>query len=418
MTAQGLPHGPRSTIGAGAWGYVISACWLWVAYVHVIRAPYHGAVQAVARSTWAGGTLGLVLAMSTELGGFRRADALLLALSLGLAAVAGSLTVWRLVAARATLVKFSLLPNAALSERRLHRFFDDEAVDVVVRSVGFLSLGAPDPDWVQAALSAVGHAQHVEPESVPLLNALAMAQAYMSESLVSARSTLSKVDINRCGFVNRVHSLMTEAVLGEMKGAQGDELDLTSYVELQERLKMVLQWHRDTAESLRDVWKIALRNRVGVSTITKMLHRVDGRERQAEMQYRNILQRYPTNARLLRAYGVFIQTVRGNIAAGNKYIQVRCECLPGGVSSRLGRAAGTRDEPLSPGYALIGMWQDASLAVAAGGGPAGAGAGREGQGRPGRAGGGQHPVPVPHQREPGGCQEGHGAVQLALPCRR
>lgn len=119
----------------------------------------------------------------------------------------------------------------------------------------------------------------------------------------------------------RIITLMLETALSEMKTGQGDELDLTSYLEVQGRIKSALRAHKDTLEALRDVWKLAVRSRVGMHSIQKMFYRIHVRERFADTQYRLLLQRHPTNAHLLRAYGVWLQGVKANLAGGSKYMQ-------------------------------------------------------------------------------------------------
>lgn len=292
-------------------------------YVHVVRVPFHGRAHGIARATWAGAVLGLFTAVAAKGSGASEAQTLLAALFPFTGAAAGAGAWLRLRAAYRIAVKFSELGRDVVPEREVHKFMDDEHADLVMRAVAWRGATAKTDPVSGGAVAAVAHAEHVHFRTATATILLAVAQAYLVGSVAMARSTLAKVDMAKASLLEIIMLLTLETALGEARDGAGNELDLASALELQQRVGNAHKSHKETLEALRDTWKLCIRSRVGPIGVQRVLMRIEARESHADMQYRLLLQRYSTHPTLLRSYGVFLQTLKGSTAAGARYIQVR-----------------------------------------------------------------------------------------------
>lgn len=326
--------------GSGDVSFIIQAlAWFWIAYIHVLRAPYTGFVHPMARSLIAGGLFCAFVAASSQARNQNSPanETLMAVLAPVLGAAAALLTAARLLVARRTASKFASLPRDALVDRKAHFFVDAEELEVLMRSVkpasmdreqddaeedgDPLKLALRDTQLARGAFNAVGHSHALHFDNACSTNALAVSQGFLMGNVSGARLTLAKGEA-KASFAERIHALQIDAALTEIKGALGgDNLDLTSYVELQRRISAAIKTHRETLEAIRDVWRLGLRSRVGLASIHKMLKRAHLREKLAETQYKALLQAYPTNSQILSAYSQFLRGVRGNISGGAKYLQ-------------------------------------------------------------------------------------------------
>ncbi|KXZ49202.1 hypothetical protein GPECTOR_22g792 [Gonium pectorale] len=95
--------------------------------------------------------------------------------------------------------------------------------------------------------------------------------------------------------------------------AAGGPVDLISYVEL------VTRAHKDALIAIRNFWALLLRSNVEVRKISRQLQRIEVAVKSAERAYRGVLSRHSKNARLVRLYGKFLETVKLDPWAASKW---------------------------------------------------------------------------------------------------
>lgn len=178
-------------------GAVLAAlCWLWITYVHVIRVPFIGHMHALARSFVSGALFGLFVILVAWTGGASVPVAKGLSLSLipAFGAAAAVLTFLRIGKARHVAARFSIIARGGPPGKKMHRFMDEESLEVIMRSaVPFSPSLEADPELVSGAATAVAHAQLHHFDGATTLINLSVAQAFLGASLVSARSTIARV---------------------------------------------------------------------------------------------------------------------------------------------------------------------------------------------------------------------------------
>ncbi|GIL45019.1 hypothetical protein Vafri_2438, partial [Volvox africanus] len=109
--------------------------------------------------------------------------------------------------------------------------------------------------------------------------------------------------------------------LQRMSSARGGEsgVDLVSYVEYQKNHRLVIRAHKDALIATRTFWQVLLHNHVRFTALAAALNEIERTVLKAEAAYKMVLSRYPTNSKLARTYGRFLENVVNNPWKAAKY---------------------------------------------------------------------------------------------------
>ncbi|EFJ49262.1 phosphate acetyltransferase [Volvox carteri f. nagariensis] len=109
--------------------------------------------------------------------------------------------------------------------------------------------------------------------------------------------------------------------LQRLSSARGGEsgVDLVSYVEYQKNHRLVIRAHKDALIATRTFWQVLLHNHVRFTALAAALNEIERTVLKAESAYKMVLSRYPTNAKLARTYGRFLENVVNNPWKAAKY---------------------------------------------------------------------------------------------------
>lgn len=69
-------------------------------------------------------------------------------------------------------------------------------------------------------------------------------------------------------------------------------------------------YHKASLVATRDFWRLLTRDRVPLDRLGHSFKRMDEMESKAEATYKLVLDRYPSNAKLLRSYGKFLESIK------------------------------------------------------------------------------------------------------------
>ncbi|KAG2501688.1 hypothetical protein HYH03_000190 [Edaphochlamys debaryana] len=106
----------------------------------------------------------------------------------------------------------------------------------------------------------------------------------------------------------------------KVSGANGQgAVDLVSYVEFQRNHRLVVKAHREALMAMRSFWGLLLHTNVNFNQLSRALHRIEISVKAAERAYRMVLSRHSSNARLVRLYGRFLETVKFDPWAASKW---------------------------------------------------------------------------------------------------
>ncbi|GFR50532.1 hypothetical protein Agub_g12802 [Astrephomene gubernaculifera] len=101
-------------------------------------------------------------------------------------------------------------------------------------------------------------------------------------------------------------------------GGEGG-VDLVSYVEYQKNHRLVIRAHKDALIATRTFWQVLLHHHVRFTALASALNEIERTVLKAEAAYKMVLSRYPTNAKLARTYGRFLENVVNNPWKAAKY---------------------------------------------------------------------------------------------------
>lgn len=69
-------------------------------------------------------------------------------------------------------------------------------------------------------------------------------------------------------------------------------------------------YHKASLVATRDFWRLLTRDRVPLDRLGHSFSRMDEMESKAEATYKIVLDRYPSNAKLLRSYAKFLESIK------------------------------------------------------------------------------------------------------------
>lgn len=74
--------------------------------------------------------------------------------------------------------------------------------------------------------------------------------------------------------------------------------------------RALLVYHKASLVATRDFWRLLTREVIPMERLGHSFKRIDEMELMAEKTYKLVLDRYPTNAKLLKSYGKFLEHVK------------------------------------------------------------------------------------------------------------
>ncbi|GAB4820337.1 hypothetical protein N2152v2_007383 [Parachlorella kessleri] len=106
----------------------------------------------------------------------------------------------------------------------------------------------------------------------------------------------------------------------EKRGATTDGgSDLQSYAEFQTNYKALLEVHRQALKTTRTFWRQLCRKDVSFADLTSSFSSMEAAEKHADKTFKFVLDRYPNSAKLLHAYGTYLESVKNQPSHGARY---------------------------------------------------------------------------------------------------
>ncbi|KAG2430818.1 hypothetical protein HXX76_009794 [Chlamydomonas incerta] len=206
----------------------------------------------------------------------------------------------------------------------IHKFEDAREVEVVLRNTRqWLDEDTPDPDSVKLgeAIVKAGLAQLSNNPQMFIL-----FSSYLIDVQGSYQSGLTQLQVAKKqspGILERFAIFSreqehTQKASGANGGA-GAAVDLVSYVEFQRSHRLVTRAHKEALMAMRAFWGLLMHSNVNFIKLTKAMNRIEVTVRVAERAYRGVLTRHSTNARLVRLYGRFLESVKFDPWAASKW---------------------------------------------------------------------------------------------------
>ncbi|GIL56338.1 hypothetical protein Vafri_11716 [Volvox africanus] len=136
----------------------------------------------------------------------------------------------------------------------------------------------------------------------------------------AARTQLQLVGKQMPNVVERYQVFCTNEASKRLKDSQEVGMDLQAYIEFKRNIRAVLRVHKEVLLQQSELWRLCMRSTLKVAQLDGALEALDLASARADRVYRRVLERYPTNGKLLRCYGKFLENVlHDQIAASRAY---------------------------------------------------------------------------------------------------
>ncbi|EFJ46271.1 hypothetical protein VOLCADRAFT_93382 [Volvox carteri f. nagariensis] len=224
--------------------------------------------------------------------------------------------------------KFEELPSFRdVRVQKLHRFAHVHEVELLSRVMRRFDRDG-DVDEDAAALGdAVIRAGMLTFPNSPFLNVMyANYLLSVRKDGPAARTQLQLAAKHGPSLVERYQIYCTLESSKRLKDSQDGGMDLQAYIEFRRNFKAVLRVHRDVLALELELWRTCLRTSLRVATIDALLDQLEAATGRAHQVYKKVLERYPTNGKLLRCYGKFLEDVRHDAPAAARVYAEAARC--------------------------------------------------------------------------------------------
>ncbi|GFR51631.1 hypothetical protein Agub_g13986 [Astrephomene gubernaculifera] len=207
--------------------------------------------------------------------------------------------------------------------RKVHKFWSPEDVEVIARSMRrFNSDGVVLEERALLGGVIIKAGMAVFPGHVGLLVLYANYLMEVRGDGPAARTHLQLALKGGPSLVQRYQIFSTVENSKRLKDGQEGALDLQSYVEFKRNYRAVIRVHKAALTAQREFWQLLQRSAVRMSAVEEALKAMDRATQAAQQVYLRVLERYPSNGKLLRCYGKFLEDVKNDpAAAGRAYVE-------------------------------------------------------------------------------------------------
>ncbi|KAL4422853.1 hypothetical protein ABPG75_009050 [Micractinium tetrahymenae] len=239
----------------------------------------------------------------------------------------GGLCWWRLHRIWAVAAQFERW-TPQMPRREVHRFRDEEEVEIVARVCHEMARGAsldwvPVPRWVDCAGNVLRAGLVQFPDSSYLNIHLGSFEAVLRQEPSGGLSYLQRA--RKCPSITiseRFQCYVREQEKLARKSKEGDSsaiMDGTSWAEYQANYRAVIRAHKGALTALKSFWQLLLHSDVSMVRLQRAFQKIEKGRSNAERCYRTVMERYPNNPRIMRAYSRFLQQVKNDPHGSARY---------------------------------------------------------------------------------------------------
>ncbi|GAB4819670.1 hypothetical protein N2152v2_006716 [Parachlorella kessleri] len=215
-----------------------------------------------------------------------------------------------------------------MSHRETYRFWDEYEVEMVARvcrttvKTDQLDI-VPDPYYTSLADKVVQAGLLQFPNSAFLNLVYASLQAVLLNDPSGGLPQLQKA--KKCGdltWVQRFQVYVREQEKLAQKGRDADQsvtFDAATWSEFSASYKAAIRSHRNALGTLKAFWRLMLRADVGMPVMVRHFLRIPASKDAAEHSYKTLMERYPNNPKVMRAYSRFLQQVKNDPSGATRY---------------------------------------------------------------------------------------------------
>ncbi|KAG2443454.1 hypothetical protein HXX76_001811 [Chlamydomonas incerta] len=212
-----------------------------------------------------------------------------------------------------------LEPGVKIS--KVYRLEDFNEVEVLSRVMRKFDIdGGVDDDAAALGETIIKAGMQMFPTDAFLLILYANFLLEVRKDGPAARTQLQLALKHMPTLVQRYQIFCTGEASKRLKDSQDGGMDLQAYIEFRRNFRAVLRVHKEVMLLQADLWTLMMKSTVKVADVDKALDALEAGTVRAHQVYKRVLERYPTNGKLLRCYGKFLEDVKHDpIAATRAY---------------------------------------------------------------------------------------------------
>ncbi|KAF8055488.1 tmcC [Scenedesmus sp. PABB004] len=197
--------------------------------------------------------------------------------------------------------------EAGLVLRDVYRFKDVWEAEFLLRVMRkWDEDGVPDPDTTALGAFILRCAMARLPGSATLLTLQSNFIIETRKDGQAARTQLQLAAKAAPALVERYFIYVSQEVAKKLK-SESEGLDLVGYVEFQRSYRACVRAHKLALTAQRQFWHSMLRDNVSFRELQSCFEAMSSSEGAATAVYRRVMERYPTNGKLLKIYGRFLE---------------------------------------------------------------------------------------------------------------
>ncbi|GAB4819764.1 hypothetical protein N2152v2_006810 [Parachlorella kessleri] len=212
--------------------------------------------------------------------------------------------------------------------RETYRFWDEYEVEMVARvcrktvKTDQLDI-VPDPYYASLADKVVQAGLLQFPDSAFLNIVYASLQAVLLNDPSGGVNQLQKAkNCTDIGWVQRFQVYVREQEKLAQKGQDADHsvtFDAATWSEFSANYKAAIRSHRAALTTLKAFWHLLLRADVSLVALVRLFLRIPASKDAAEHSYKALMERYPNNPKVMRAYSRFLQQVKNDPHGASRF---------------------------------------------------------------------------------------------------
>ncbi|GFR45040.1 hypothetical protein Agub_g6410 [Astrephomene gubernaculifera] len=208
---------------------------------------------------------------------------------------------------------------AGVKIHRIHRFAGMHEVEVLSRVMRKFDLdGIVDEESAAHGELILQAGMQVYPDA-PFLHILyANFLLEVRKDGPAARTHLQLASKHTPTLVERYQVYCTMEASKRQKDSQDGGMDLQAYIEFRRNFRAVLRVHKEVLALETELWRMCTRTTLRITEMDEMLDELETATTRANQVYKRVLERYPTNGKLLRCYGKFLEDVKHDAAAASR----------------------------------------------------------------------------------------------------
>ncbi|KAG2441028.1 hypothetical protein HXX76_003881 [Chlamydomonas incerta] len=214
--------------------------------------------------------------------------------------------------------KFKDLPPG-VKISRVHKFDDPQEVEVLCRVMRKFDIdGVVDEEAGALGETIIKAGLQSMPSSPFLYILYANFLLEVKKDGPASRTQLQLAAKHGPSFIERYQIFCTGEASKRLKDSQDGGMDLQAYIEFRRNFRAVVRVHKEVLLLQAELWELLSKSAVKVRDVDKAFDELEAGTQRAHQVYKRVLERYPTNGKLLRVYGKFLEDVKHDTSAASR----------------------------------------------------------------------------------------------------